>query len=94
MYEVPVKPPTDGQRRADFRHEQDLLAMVLTVTKANGGPSFRVRVTAPTAPVQVRLNGWPAVMELKDGLVNSTAWASATAAAAMRNLENCMFLLI
>ena len=47
-----------------------ILAIVLTVFKAVEGPFLRVRVTAPVAPVQVRLKAWPAVMELKDGLVN------------------------
>lgn len=52
--DVPVKP----------------LAMVSTVTKAVDGPSLSVRVTAPSAPDQVRLKGMPAVMVLKVGLVN------------------------
>lgn len=54
MYEVPVKP----------------LWMTLTVVKAVEGPFLRVRVTGPSAPVQVRLKALPAVMVLKVGLVN------------------------
>lgn len=66
--------------------------MVLTVTKAVEGPSLRVRVTAPTAPDQVTLKAWPAVTELKFGLVNWTACATAKAAAAAMNFENCILV--
>lgn len=74
IYEVPVKP----------------LAMVLTVTKLFAGPFLRVRVTAPAALDQVMLKGLPAVTELKDGLVNVAACATAKAAAATMKLENCI----
>jgi len=67
------------------------LAITLTVFRAVAGPFLRVRVTGPVAPVQVTLKDWPAVMELKAGSVNSTACATAKAAAAMRSFENCIF---
>lgn len=75
-YEVPVKP----------------LAMVLTVTKLVSGPFLRVMVTPPTAWDQVMLKALPAVMELKDGSVNSTACARAKAAAAAMIFENCILV--
>ena len=72
---------------------KNLLAMVLTVTKAVDGPSLSVRVTGPSAPDQVRLKGLPAVMVLKVGLVNSTAaWAIAKAAVATMSLEKSIIV--
>lgn len=76
MYELPVKP----------------LEMTLTVFKAVEGPFLSVIVTGPVAPVQVRLKAWPAVMVLKVGLVNSTACATAKAAAATRSFANCILI--
>lgn len=66
------------------------LEITLTVMRALGGPSLSVRVTGPLAPDQVMLKGSPAVTELKDGLVNSTACARAKVAAATKIVENCM----
>lgn len=71
-YEVPVKPPISIMLESVRWHQlrDTVLAITLTVFKAVEAPFLRVRVTAPVAPVQVRLKAWPAVMELKDGLVN------------------------
>jgi hypothetical protein len=64
---------------------------VLTSCKLVVSPSLRERVTGPSAPDQVMLNGVPTVMPAKVGSVNSTvALATATAAAATMTLVNCI----
>lgn len=71
-----------------------LLAIVLTVCKLFAPPFLSVRVTGPAAPDQVKLKDLPAVISLNEpaGSVNITcACATAKAAAATRNFENCIF---
>lgn len=45
-----------------------------------GGPFFKVRVTGPLAPVQVKSNGWPPVTVAKVRTVKLTACAAAARA--------------
>lgn len=68
--------------------------MERTVCKLVEGPSFRRRVTGPSAPLQVMVTGTPAVMLESSAavLVISTALATASIAAARRALENCILM--
>lgn len=56
------------------------VVMAATVFRSVLAPFFRLRVTAPVAPDQVMVKGWPAVMA-KSLLVSWTAWATAAKAA-------------
>jgi hypothetical protein len=69
-----------------------LHAMVSTSRMLLSVRSFKV--TGPVALLQVIRKGVPTLMPEKAELVNKTALATAKAAEAMRNLENCMLILI
>jgi len=64
--------------------------MVLTVCRLVVSPFLRVKVTPPEAPDQETLNGEPATIPEKLGLVNWTALVTAKAAAARMSLVNCI----
>jgi len=67
------------------------VAMVLTRFWTRAGPFLSLRVTAPSAPDQVTLKGWPAGRVPNIGLVNSTALATTTRTEARRSFANCIF---
>jgi len=69
------------------------LATVLTVLRSVEAPFFKVMVTGPEAPLQVRVIGLPAVIPLNAELVNSTALTMAMAITARRALEYCILSL-
>lgn len=68
----------------------NLLAIDIKVLRSVAGPFLSKMVTSEVAPDQVMLNGTLAVMPVKEGLVNSTARASARVVKARRRVVNCI----